>query len=75
MKLEPGTHFGLYAVERVLSGVPQGRRLGVRHLASSVFEVYHSALNRLLNNPLHALRGLKGAAVVFCRNGQGGSLS
>jgi len=48
---------------------------GVRHLASSVFEVYHSALNRLLNNPLHALRGLKGAAVVFCRNGQGGSLS
>ena len=28
-----------------------------------------------LNNSLRAQRDLKGAAVVFCRNGQGGSLS
>ena len=31
--------------------------------------------NRLLKRPLHAQRGLKGAAVVFCRNGQGGYIS
>ncbi len=28
-----------------------------------------------LNNSLRAQRGLKGAAVVFCRDGPGGSLS
>jgi len=28
-----------------------------------------------LNNSLRTQRGLKGAAVVFCRDGQGGSLS
>jgi hypothetical protein len=28
-----------------------------------------------LNNSLRTQRGLKGAAVVFCRDGQGGPLS
>ena len=32
-------------------------------------------INRLLKSPLRTQRGLKGAAVVFCRDGQGGSLS
>ncbi|MEQ3775695.1 MAG: TfoX/Sxy family protein [Alcanivorax sp.] len=32
-------------------------------------------INRLLKSPLRTQRGLKGAAVAFCRDGQGGSLS
>ena len=67
-----------------MANVAQAKYLFALNRLSSF---YHSANGMLrsalvniearepLNNSLRTQRGLKGAAVVFCRDGQGGSLS
>ena len=49
--------------------------LGVADHAEQQAQQGKSAFGRLLKSPLRTQRGLKGAAVVFYRDGQGGSLS